>query len=370
MHFIYFLQISFNFKELKPAVYCYVTAFVITLALIPLVLHFIKKFNLFDYPDERKSHNTPIPTMGGLAILCGVMTALICWFDFGKYETAITFLFSIVLVTITGMMDDIKNLPARYKLMIEAGVAFLVALSGTRITHLGGLFGINELSLTAQFCITIIAITGIINAYNLIDGIDGLAGGLGFMTLITLGIFITLSKDNNHALIAFSMAGALFAFLYYNLNPARIFMGDTGSLLMGFIIAVLCVQLIKINIITPRPVVPHIGIFTLGIIFIPVFDAIRLFSIRLWFGRSPFSADKNHIHHLIIRAGFSHAFAAILICICNGILLFGIYWLRKMEPEILLLLMILYMTCIILLLKRIYLLKKFIKPGSMVLAQE
>src|SRR4029079_19348538 len=128
-------------------------------------------------------------------------------------------------------------------------------------------------------------ITGITNAFNLIDGIDGLAGGLGFMSLVTLGIFLTLCGDANNAVVAFALGGGLLGFLYYNFNPAKIFMGDTGSLVLGFVTAVLCIRLIQLNIAVQSPILPHVPVFALSVVAIPVFDTLRVFALRIWSGR-------------------------------------------------------------------------------------
>src|SRR4029079_19508352 len=169
----------------------------------------------------------------------------------------VSFFFSIAVLFAIGMMDDLKNLSVRYKFAIQIAVALLIAFSGVRITSFNGLFGINELSVSAQYTLTVLVITGITNAFNLIDGIDGLAGGLGFMSLVILGIFLTLSGDASNAIIAFALGGGLLGFLYYNFNPAKIFMGDTGSLVLGFVISVLCIKLIQLNTGVNMPILPH-----------------------------------------------------------------------------------------------------------------
>lgn len=261
-------------------------------------------------------------------------------------------------------MDDLKDLAARYKLVIEAGLASLLAVAGIRITSFGGLFGVNELHIVAQYIITVVTIVGITNAFNLIDGIDGLAGGLGFMSLVTLALFLTISKDLNYAMIAFALAGALLGFLYFNFNPARIFMGDTGSLVLGFIIAVLCVQLMKVNAVLPVPVVPNIYVFTLGIVMIPVFDTLRVFGVRIWKGRSPFSADKTHIHHLITNKGFTHTLAARIICVFHGFILILVYWMKDLKPEWQILVLFCCMALLIYFFNRIGALKKYFTPET------
>ncbi|HQZ51578.1 MAG TPA: MraY family glycosyltransferase, partial [Chitinophagaceae bacterium] len=176
-------------------------------------------------------------------------------------------------------------------------------------------------------------------------------GGIGFMSLVTLGIFLTMSGDVNTALIAFALAGGMMAFMYFNLNPARIFMGDTGSLVLGFVIAVLCIRLIEVNQFVSNPVLPHAPVFVLGIVLIPVFDTVRVFATRIWMGKSPFSPDKTHIHHLLTNQGFSHGFTAKLICFFHGFILMEVYWLRFFRQEIALVILIAFMFAVILILK-------------------
>jgi UDP-N-acetylmuramyl pentapeptide phosphotransferase/UDP-N-acetylglucosamine-1-phosphate transferase len=188
---------------------------------------------------------------------------------------------------------------------------------------------------------------GITNAFNLIDGIDGLAGGLGFMSLITVGIFLIISGDTVTALSAFALAGGMLGFLYFNFNPARIFMGDTGSLVLGFVISVLCIRLLQVNVLMSNPVVPHASVFILAIVLIPVADTIRVFAMRIWKGKSPFEADKTHIHHLLTNAGFSHAFATRAICSVHAFILIEVYWLRGLRQEFVLLVLVLIIFMVI-----------------------
>lgn len=370
IHHLNLLQANINFTDFKVGLLSYVMAFVLTLIFIPPVIFMVKRFRLFDRPNARKEHSVPTPTFGGIAIFAGTITSLLFWFKFSNHPATITFILSMVLLCGVGIMDDLKDLAARYKLVIEAGLASLLAVAGIRITSFGGLFGVNELHIAAQYIITVVTIVGITNAFNLIDGIDGLAGGLGFMSLVTLGIFLTISKDINYAMIAFSLAGALLGFLYFNFNPARIFMGDTGSLVLGFVIAVLCVQLMKVNALYTAPVVPNIYVFTLGIVMIPVFDALRVFGMRIWKGHSPFSADKTHIHHLITNKGFTHSFAARIICVVHGFILILAYWMKNLKPELQVAMLFCCMFCAIYCFKRIGVLKKYFKPAHSILTTQ
>jgi UDP-N-acetylmuramyl pentapeptide phosphotransferase/UDP-N-acetylglucosamine-1-phosphate transferase len=322
---------------------------------IPVIIKLSRKYSLYDMPNERKEHSFPVPTMGGIAVVAGMMTALFMWLPFHYEDMQVSFFFSIIVLFGLGIMDDIKDLSARYKFLIQVGLAVLMATSGIRITSFYGMFGIYELPLAAQYTFTILTIVGITNAFNLIDGIDGLAGGLGFMSLTTLGIFLTINGDISSALIAFSLAGGIVAFLYFNFNPARIFLGDTGSLVLGFSIAVLCIRLMQINTLTT---LPHAPVFILGIVFIPVFDTIRVFATRIWKGKSPFVADKTHIHHLLTNAGFSHVFATRLICFIHGFILLEVYWLKDIKEEFILLILFSFMLLVIAVLKNLRILFK------------
>ncbi|MBC7946250.1 MAG: undecaprenyl/decaprenyl-phosphate alpha-N-acetylglucosaminyl 1-phosphate transferase [Chitinophagaceae bacterium] len=349
------LQIHLSFHDYKFALLGFVTAFVVTMMLVPVIIYFSRKYNLYDLPSDRKEHTTPVPTMGGIAVIAGMLSALVLWSPL-KYEThQICFFLSVLVLLSLGIMDDIKDLSARYKFLVQLGLATLMAISGIRITSFEGLFGIHELPLAAQYTFTMLTIVGVTNAFNLIDGIDGLAGGIGFMSLAALGIFLTLNGDIASALIAFSLAGSVVGFLYFNFNPAKIFLGDTGSLVLGFSIAVLCIRLMQINTLTE---LPHAPLFILSIVFIPVYDTLRVFAIRIWNGKSPFEADKIHIHHLLTNAGFSHLFAARLICCIHGIILMEVYWLKDIKEEYILLILIGFMMIVTTILKHIRLLFK------------
>ena len=356
------LQINLHLHNYKYALLCFVTAFVITLLAIPPIMSLIKRYKLYDMPNSRKEHKIPVPTMGGIAIVAGMITALTLWFPFSNEPGQICFFFSIAALFSLGVMDDLKDLPARYKFVVQIGLAVLIALSGIRITSFDGLFGINELSLSAQYSFTILAIVGITNAFNLIDGIDGLAGGLAFMSLVTLGLFLTLSGDINTALVAFALAGAVFAFLYFNFNPAKIFMGDSGSLILGFVIAVLCVRLLQVNVSIANPALTHAPLFVLGVVLVPVFDTLRVFAMRIWKGGSPFEADKTHIHHLLTNAGFSHVFAVRVIYFVHAFILIKVYLLQAIKQELVLLFLIVFMLLVTAILRNI---RVFIpKPGK------
>jgi UDP-GlcNAc:undecaprenyl-phosphate GlcNAc-1-phosphate transferase len=172
------------------------------------------------------------------------------------------------------------------------------------------------------------------------------------MSLVTVGMFLTINGDSNTALVAFALAGGILAFLYFNFNPARIFMGDTGSLVLGFVIAVLCIRLLQVNAYTVSPVLEHAPVFVLGIVLIPVFDTLRVFAIRIWRGKSPFEADRTHIHHLLTNQGFSHVFAVRVICFIHAFILIEVYLLRALRQEFILLFLAIFMILVSVVLKK------------------
>jgi UDP-GlcNAc:undecaprenyl-phosphate/decaprenyl-phosphate GlcNAc-1-phosphate transferase len=357
------IQINLNFSAFKFSILAFVTAFIIAMLVMPPLIKIVNRFHLFDVPDDRKEHITPIPTMGGIASFVSLVVACLLWYRFTNDILTISFFFSICTLFAVGIMDDIRNMPARYKLVIQAAVASLIAFSGIRIESFNGLFGIEQLPVAAQYTITIITITGITNAFNLIDGIDGLAGGIGFMSLIILGIILTLCKDGNSAIIAFALGGGLLGFLYYNFNPARIFMGDTGSLVLGFVVAVLSIEIIQLNSgLHYGVIISNAPVFALAVVAIPVFDTLRVFTIRTWQGRSPFSPDKNHIHHLLTNNGWSHSFTSRTICLLHGFLLASGYFLKNIPqlPAIGILIAIMLLATFIF---------QRLKPGSSTLIQ-
>ena len=353
------LQIQMRFTDFRFGFSAFITAFIVAMIVMPVLIKIIQRFSLFDVPDNRKEHASPIPTMGGIATCIGMAVACLLWFKVTDDSFHVSFFFSVAVLFLVGILDDMKNMPARRKLIVQIAVAGLISFSGIRIDNLNGLLGIHAIPIAAQYAITILAITGITNAFNLIDGIDGLAGGLGFMSLIILGLFLTFSGAPNEAVIAFALSGGLLGFLYYNFNPARIFMGDTGSLVLGFVVAVLCVKLVHVNGDTASVVtIKHAPVFALSIVAIPVFDTLRVFAIRLAQKRSPFSPDKNHVHHMLTNNGWSHGFSAKLICAVHGLVLILGYIFKDLSQMLALVILLILMLVTVVIFQRLQPIKK------------
>lgn len=294
-----------------------ITAFAISMLVIPMVIRISKRMKLMDKPNERKEHKIPTPTMGGIGIFFGFFLAVTIWSDLIHNLELLYILTCTSLLFVTGIVDDLKDLSSSKKFIVQFFVASLIAYSGIRIMSLGGLLGIYQIPTAIQYALTIIVIVGVTNAFNLLDGIDGLVGGISLTNTLLFGFLFLLKGDITFALISFSLATAILGFLRFNFNPAKIFMGDTGSLVIGFMICVLGIKYMNQSINDP-----HLNITLIyGIFILPVFDTLRVFTIRMLKGRSPFSADRNHIHHLLGKTGLNHKKSAIIMYVANIILI-------------------------------------------------
>lgn len=286
---------------------------------MPYLLLFMlpKKKKLFDYPDERKLHRQPVPALGGIGIFSGFITAFLLTANFSDVPVKFQYLLAAALVIFfVGLKDDLLDISPFKKFLGQVLAATIVTLKGDLVlTSMDGFLGIYQLPDMAAYLLTILTIVVIINAYNLIDGVDGLAAGL---SLISAGIFVVYFGANGNlafACMATSLIGALLAFLIFNAQPARIFMGDTGSMMLGLLNAIMVIQFI--NTAPTAPIFPVSAAPAIGfaILFVPLFDTLRVFAFRMLKGASPFTPDRNHIHHILLRFRFSHNRVAIILAI-------------------------------------------------------
>lgn len=306
----------------------FITAFIPSYFIIPSVIHVAKEKHLYDVPGERRSHTEVTPSLGGVAIFSGVMFSMIFWTPFKTFSDLQYTLCAFIIILLIGVKDDIMDISPYKKLLGELMAAGIVVLkSGVKLTSLHGFAGIYTIPDWFSVILTTFTIIVIINAFNLIDGINGLSGSIATLISLTLGTWFYLVDETGYAIMAFSLAGAVVAFLKYNFTPARIFMGDTGALLLGLILSILIINFIEINqqiINSPEPLLtkayttvagPGVAI---GFLILPLFDTMRVFLMRMSKGKSPFSADRTHIHHLLIDCGFSHMQSTgILVAVCT-----------------------------------------------------
>ena len=299
----------------------FLTAFTLTYFAIPSIIHIAKKKNLTDEPGDRRSHTVSTPSLGGIAIFAGVIFSIILWTPFGLFGDLQYILCSFIIIFLIGAKDDILPISPNKKLIGEIlAAAILVFKSNVKLTSLYGIFGIYELPEVVSIALSIFTILVIINAFNLIDGINGLSGSIATLISLTLGTWFFLTDQITLAIVAFALAGAVVAFLKYNFTPAQIFMGDTGALLIGLVCSILVIKFIEShNVIGPEnrwafKAVPAVAV---GVMILPLFDTLRVFTMRALKGRSPFHPDRTHIHHLLIDFGFTHMQATGILVLVN-----------------------------------------------------
>ncbi len=289
-----------------------IIAYLLGIFIVPLVIYYSQKMGLVDVPNERKIHHGNISRLGGVAIWVSVMLSflfliLLSYYPKGQGLSAI--IVGGSLMFLMGLIDDIYCLNAKFKLFIQIAIATIVILLGVRIENLFNPFGANIDLGILSYPITLLWIVGITNAINFIDGIDGLAGSIVSISALSIGIISLVLEPAIpiNALIAFILTGAMCAFLTFNYNPAKIFMGDSGALYAGFLLATLSITGI---------VKPSSGIsmyLPILILAVPLMDVAYSSIRRMLKGTSPFVADAEHIHHKLLHAGYSQDKLVLLL---------------------------------------------------------
>jgi UDP-N-acetylmuramyl pentapeptide phosphotransferase/UDP-N-acetylglucosamine-1-phosphate transferase len=283
-------------------------SFLVAFTAIPVVIKIADAKKLFDLPDQRKIHFTPIPSLGGIGIFAALMLTVSTMVSFSEAPGLQYFIGASVIIFFLGLKDDILLISPMKKFAGQLIAAFLLVYPGHfQLTSLHGFLGLTALPPIFSQIFSYITILVVVNAFNLIDGIDGLAGSLGLVSTLFFGVVFAIEKDFSFALLSFSMAASLLAFLSYNYSPAKIFMGDTGSLLLGLVNAVLVIRFINTaslpGTVLQFSAAPAIGFAAL---FVPLMDTLRVTIVRVYKGRSPFAPDVNHIHHLLMKKGLTH----------------------------------------------------------------
>ncbi len=303
--------------------YSFSISFVIVYFVIPGIIKAARAKKLFDVPNTRSAAKQVVPTLGGIAILAGFILSVIISSDGFNIDDLKYLIASLTIMFAIGLKDDILGSSARRKLVIEILMAFyLVVLGNYRFTDLHGILGINQISYISGVIISVIAIVGIVNALNLVDGIDGLAAGIGILVSVTYGIWFLISGDYIYSLTCFSLTGSLVAFFLYNVFGVtnKIFMGDTGSLVVGTIVAVLTIHFNESGPVSSATA-HGFPALSLAIIIVPIIDTLRVITIRLISKKSPFLPDMNHIHHNLLRLTNSHLKSSLIIIAINGIMI-------------------------------------------------
>lgn len=328
-----------------------IIAFIFSFFCIPTIIKIAELKKLFDETDLMTQVRTT-PTLGGVAIFFGLIISFSFFKDYLNLSDVKYLVPTLIFIFFTGIKDDILILTPLKKLISQFICAFTVVIfGGLRINSFYGILGIQELPVLFSIVFTIFLIIGIINCYNLIDGSDGLAASLGLLSSVSFGLWFLMTENWTLSFLSFSLAGSLIGFLYYNWQPAKIFMGDTGAMLIGFVISILAIQFIELNKLQE---VYHLQTATTGkywiyastslavsVMAIPLFDMIRVFVIRLAEKRSPFKSDRNHIHHILKDLGFSHKKIAVTLFLWSLLIIIVCVYLKNMKSSLMLVLVFL-----------------------------
>ncbi len=309
-------------------------AFTITFLAIPVIIFVAEKKKLFDIPDaSRKLHTSPIPSLGGLGIFAGFVLSSMVMIPFESAPDFQYYFAAALVIFFLGLKDDILDISAINKFIGQALAAFLIIYKGNiQIQSMHGFLGIEELPPMFSLLFTYLTVIVIINSFNLIDGVDGLASSLALMAALIFGVYFGAVKLVPYSILSFALAGSLIAFLIFNFQPAKIFMGDTGSLLLGLMNAVLVIKFINVaqKPDTPFPIEASSAAIGFSILMIPLLDTLRVFAIRITHRRSPFSPDRNHIHHLLLDRGMSHRAVTMTLVVVNLAFVALAYSLRSL----------------------------------------
>lgn len=347
-----------------------VIAFTFTGISIPQVVKVAQAKNLFDTPDSRKVAKNIVPTLGGIAIFIGLTLGITLGGD-GFPFFDLKFIFASLLVTFfTGIKDDLVGISPNVKLLsLTFSIVIISFFAKLQFSHLYGLFGINQLGAIPSAILTFFIGIVIINSMNLIDGIDGLASAIAIQVSTVLGIWFSLIDLPEYALLSFSLAGSCLAFFLFNVfgHKNKIFMGDTGSLLIGTLIFVLAAKFNEFNAIhTGNYVINSVPGVLIGFMAYPLFDVLRVFFLRVIIAKkSPFRPDKNHIHHRLLVLGFSHLQATGVIFFSNTIFMAGSLILQQYLSVLELTFVIFAVAlCLSTILELVILFSKKIKPND------
>ena len=278
----------------------------VTLVLIPIFSRLALRIGAIDMPAPRKVHLLPVPRIGGAAMALGAFLPIILWARADDFVRA--YLAGSGILIVFGLADDLKSLNYKLKFLGQLGAALVIIIyGGVKITYLGSLLPDDMVLMNwSAVALTLIVIVGVTNAINLADGLDGLAGGISLLGFCCIAYLAYLMESQEVFLIALCLSGTIFGFLRFNTYPASIFMGDSGSQLLGFTAVVLSIKVTQEHTAL-SPVLPLI------ILGFPILDTLTVMAERIGGGRSPFSSDKNHFHHRLIALGFFHTEAVFII---------------------------------------------------------
>lgn len=309
-------------------------AFVVSAAMFPWALRFARRHGIVDCPNARKLQRVPVPVFGGVVVYLGIVAGWLVLMPFMGSEVLYCGLLAMTVMLGVGMWDDIRDIPATLRLLVETVVVLaFIGITGVYVDDLHGLWGINSLSPWVGIPLSVVAGVGTINAVNLIDGVDGYSSGYGVLSCTCFALAFWTVWNPVLVCLTVIVAGALVPFFLHNVFGVRskMFIGDGGTLMLGTLVVLLsfCVLSGKGGLEPLEQRGMCIPAFVMAVACIPLFDTLRVMTLRMLRGRSPFSADKTHLHHLFIDMGFSHLGAALSILALNGMVI--LVWLLSWQ---------------------------------------
>ena len=326
-------------------VFSFILALFVSTALIPPLTHISSYLGLMDVPDKRKIHGGIVPRIGGIAIIIGACAPVLMWVPLRDDIEA--FLIGIGILAVFGIWDDRKTIDYRLKFLGQILAVLVVVFHGAVVFERFPFVATGVIPGYVAIPFTVILLVGITNAVNLSDGLDGLAGGMSLLTVACLALMAYSAEDEAVVLTGLAVMGAILGFLRFNTFPARIFMGDAGSQFLGFTTGFLAVVVINTSNRALSPLVP------LLILGLPILDTLSVMVQRLAKGRSPFSADRNHIHHKLLKMGFSHHEAVMTIYVVQAVLVSTAYLLSYSWDELILSLYLVFCVTVVVFLEMV-----------------
>jgi len=300
----------------------FIVSFLVTYFSVPSIVNVAREKKLFDEPTRRKSHIRQIPALGGVAIFVGFTVAAGSFINYSHVPSLQYILVACIIIFFIGLKDDILIIAPIKKLIGQIVAALVLIFPGNLyFSSLHGFLSVHYISSTFfSMLLTLFVIIVIINSFNLIDGIDGLAASIGMLTTAFFGIWFFVSGNIAYSLISAALFGTLSGFFRFNVfgGKSKIFMGDSGSLIVGLIVAVQVIMFNEKNIgFTSAFSIKSAPAVSFAVLIVPLFDTLRVFIIRISRGRSPFSADNNHLHHCLLKLGFTHVQSTLIIVFAN-----------------------------------------------------
>ena len=313
----------------------YLLGLVVAIISIPPILRVSRAKNLFEPFEERKVHTKVVPPLGGVAIFLGFTLSTIVSTDGYSFDALKYIIASVILMFFIGLKDDLIAISAKKKFVVQVFAAvLLVTLGGVQITTIHGMFGIEEIHHFTGLFLTLFIMLALVNAYNLVDGIDGLASGLAILAAVVFGSWFWLTGHVQFSVMSFALAGSLSGFFLYNVfgDKNKLFMGDTGSLVIGLVISTLVVKFNEFNAVKSIPfAVGAAPSVSFAIVIVPLIDTLRVITIRLLEKRSPFSPDKNHVHHRLLSLVNNHLQVTLIIITANVVLIAAALWFNHIS---------------------------------------